>query len=161
MRRLVRPLLVLVLGAGLGTTTAAPAAGSRAIVITVRSVTTASIPSDRAPKGASKGDRVLLRDRLLNVRKQFGKPAGAMVGTDEGVLVLTSATSATFDGVTTLPGGTILLHGVFREGIGTYSVAGGTGRYAHARGRVEIGNGPSPLNTYRLTFAAASVPPVI
>jgi hypothetical protein len=157
MCKIVSTLLLAAVAAGLGTTSAS-GAGSRAIVITVKSVTTASIPRDQAPKGASKGDRVLLRDRLVNVGRQFGKPAGAVVGRDEGVLVLSSATSATFDGVTTLPGGTIRLHGVFRNGIGIYTIAGGTGTYSHARGSIEIGKGASPLNTYHLTLGAAGSP---
>jgi outer membrane receptor protein involved in Fe transport len=162
MRRLTVTLpLVLAVAAVAGTTTATAAAPT-SLVITVKSVTTASIPSDKAPKGASKGDKVLLRDRLVNVGKQFGKPAGAVVGRDEGVLVLTSATSGTFDGVTTLPGGTIHLHGVIRNGIETYSISGGTGRYAHARGTIVIGKGASPLNTYHLKLGTlTSVTPVI
>jgi hypothetical protein len=139
---------------------AAPAPTS--IVIKVRSVTTATIPTDKPPKGASKGDRVIVRDRLVNVAKQFGKPAGAVVGRDEGVLILTSASSGTFEGVATLPGGTIRLHGVVSNGIETYTVVGGTLRYAHARGTITVGPGRSPLNTYRLTLGAmSSVSPVI
>jgi hypothetical protein len=154
------PLILLAVGAATGST-AASAAAPTTIVITVKSVTTASIPTDKPPKGASKGDRVLLRDRLVNVAKQFGKPAGAVVGRDEGVLVLTSATSGTFEGVTTLPGGTIRLQGVIRNGIETYSVAGGTGKYAHARGTIVVGPGKSPLNTYHLKLGTlTSVSPV-
>jgi hypothetical protein len=162
MRRLafiLPPVLVAVAAAaGSSATAAAPTS----LVITVKSVTTASIPKDKAPKGASKGDRLLLRDRLVNVAKQFGKPAGAVVGRDEGVLVLTSANSGTFDGVTTLPGGTIRLHGVIRNGVEAYSITGGTGRYVHAHGTIEIGKGSSPLNTYHLKLGTlTSVAPVI
>jgi hypothetical protein len=162
MRRLffTFPLILLAVGAATGTT-AASAAAPTTIVITVKSVTTASIPTDKAPKGASKGDRVLLRDRLINVAKQFGKPAGAVVGRDEGVLVLTSATSGTFDGVTTLPGGTIRLHGVIRNGTESFSIAGGTGKYLDARGTIVVGPGKSPLNTYHLQIGTmTSVSPV-
>ena len=85
-----------------------------------------------------------------------------MVGRDEGVLVLTSATSGTFEGVTTLPGGTIRLHGSIRNGIATYGVSGGTGKYAQARGTIVIGKGTSPLNTYHLTLGGLTpTPPVI
>ena len=83
------------------------------IVIKVKSVTIASIPRDKPPKGASKGDRMLLRDRLVNVRRQFGKPAGAVVGRDEGVLVLHERRRRRRSRASrTLPGGTIRLHGV-------------------------------------------------
>jgi hypothetical protein len=142
--------------------TVASGAAQPPLVITVKSVATASIPKDKPPKGASKGDAFVLRDRLLNVARQFGKPAGAVVGHDEGVLVLTSATSGTFDGVTTLPGGTIRLRGVMRNGIETFSVAGGTGKYARAHGTITVGSGKSPLNTYHLTFGAmTAVTPVV
>jgi hypothetical protein len=161
MRRLAFTFALL-LAAAATAAASAPAAAPSTIVITVKSVTTASIPKDTAPTGASKGDRLVLRDRLLNVGKQFGKPDGAVVGRDEGVLVLTSATSATFDGVTTLPGGTIRLRGVIRNGVGTYSIAGGTGKFAHARGTIVIGKGKSPLNTYHLKLGTlTSVTPVI
>ncbi len=131
-------------------------------VITVRSVTTATIPSDKPPKGASKGDRLLLRDRLVNVARQFGKPPGAVVGRDEGVILLTGPNSGTFEGLTTLPGGTLRLHGVIRNGTLSFSVVGGTGRYAHARGTIDVGSGKSPLNTYHLTLGTKTpVSPVI
>jgi hypothetical protein len=153
MRRLAA-LLGSALLAAVAASAATPAlaAPSTGIVITVKSVTTASIPRDTPPKGASKGDRIVMRDRLLNVGRQFGKPAGAVVGRDEGVLVLTDPTSGTFDGVTTLPGGTIRLHGIIRDGFETFTVVGGTGRYAHARGTVSVGRGASPLNVYRIGF---------
>jgi hypothetical protein len=154
MRRLARTVLACALLAA-GQVSAASATSSApgaALVITVKSVTTASIPRDTAPKGASKGDRIVMRDRLVNVRRQFGKPAGATVGRDEGVLVLNSPTSGTFEGVTTLPGGTIRLHGIVRDGFETFTVTGGTGRYAHARGTISIGSGTSPLNVYRIGF---------
>jgi hypothetical protein len=164
MRRLAPTLALVAVAVGAPALGGAVASGAAptTIVITVKSVTTAAIPSDRAPKGASKGDRLLLRDRLVNVARQFGKPRGAVVGHDEGVIVLTSPTSGTFEGVTTLPGGTIRLHGVIRNGIMTFSVAGGTGKYAHAHGTITVGSGKSPLNTYRLTLGAkTSVSPVV
>jgi hypothetical protein len=162
MRRLVFTLpLILAAAAATGATVVSGAAPT-SLVITVKSVSTATVPTDKAPKGASKGDRVLMRDRLVNVAKQFGKPAGAVVGRDEGVLILTSASSGTFDGVATLPGGTIRLHGVIRDGIETYSVAGGTGKYAHARGTITVGSGKSPLNTYHLRLGGmTAISPVI
>jgi hypothetical protein len=154
MRRLIG-LLAFALALA-GATTAASAA-TPAIVITVKSVTTASIPRDTLPKGASRGDRIIMRDRLVNVRAQFGKPAGAIVGRDEGILRLTSATTGTFDGIATLPGGTIRLHGIIRDGIETFTVSGGSGKYANARGTIAIGSGKSPLNTYRISFPGKPV----
>ena len=164
MRRLALTPTLVAIAVGVTVVAAASASGAApaTIVITVKSVTTAAIPSDKAPKGASKGDRLLLRDRLVNVARQFGKPPGAVVGRDEGVIVLTSPTSGTFEGVTTLPDGTIRLHGVIRNGVLTFSVAGGTGRYAHARGTIDVGSGKSPLNTYHLRLGTkTSVSPVV
>jgi len=152
MRLLACMLLAATLLAAGHASAASPPARTAALVITVRSVTTASIPRDTPPKGASRGDRVVMRDRLVNVHRQFGKPAGAIVGRDEGVLVLSSPTSGTFDGVTTLPGGTMRLHGIIRDGFETFTVTGGTGRYASARGTISIGSGTSPLNVYRIGF---------
>jgi hypothetical protein len=163
MRR-IGPMIPFALALAAVATTAASAAAPAptSIVIKVKSVTTATIPTDKAPKGASKGDRVIVRDRLVNVTRQFGKPAGAVVGRDEGVVVLTSATTGTFEGVATLPDGTIRLHGVVGNGIETYTVVGGTRRYAHARGTITVGSGKSPLNTYHLTLGSmTSVSPVI
>jgi hypothetical protein len=150
MRRLIA-LCGLVLALA-GATIPASAAAQSPLVITVKSITIASIPRDAPPKGASRGDRIILRDRLVNVRKQFGKPAGATVGRDEGIVRFTSPTRGTFDGVTTLPGGTIRLHGIIHDGIETFTVAGGSGKYANARGTIAIGSGKAPLNTYRISF---------
>jgi hypothetical protein len=154
MRRLIA--LLAFVSALAGATTPASAA-TPSIVITVKSITIASIPRDTPPKGASRGDRIILRDRLVNVRKQFGRPAGATVGRDEGTLRFTSPTTGTFDGVATLPGGTIRLHGIIHDGIETFTVAGGSGKYANARGTIAIGSGKSPLNTYRISFPGEPV----
>jgi hypothetical protein len=63
---------------------------------------------------------------------------------------------------TRLPGGTIRLHGVIRNGSQSYAVVGGTGRYAHARGTITIGSGKSPLNTYHLKLGGlTAIMPVI
>jgi hypothetical protein len=162
MRRFVPIFTLVALATVIAGSSAASGASPTTMVIQVKSVTTASIPSDKAPKGASKGDRLLVRDRLVNVAKQFGKPAGAVVGRDEGVIFLTGKNSGTFDGVTTLPGGTIRLHGVIRNGTETFSVVGGSGKFAHARGTIIVGSGKSPLNTYHLTLGTmTSVSPVI
>ena len=162
MRRCVPLFSLVALATAVAGAGAASAASPTTMVIQVKSVTTASIPSDKAPKGASKGDRLLVRDRLVNVARQFGKPPGAVVGHDEGVIVLTGRNSGTFDGVTTLPGGTIRLHGVIRNGIESFSVVGGTGKFAHAHGTIFVGSGTSPLNTYHLTLGSmTSVSPVI
>jgi hypothetical protein len=156
--RLLIAMVALVLlaasSASAGTSAPRPPAS---IVIKLKSVSIASLPNDKPPAGASKGDRVLIRDRLLNVSRQFGKPAGAVVGGDAGLLVYTSKTSATYTGVTTLPGGTIRIRGTLEfSGASPLGIVdGGTGRYAHAHGTLFIGSGTTPLNTYRLTLTTA------
>jgi hypothetical protein len=143
---------------------AAVAAGAQAatvpptlLVIQVKSVTTGADSTDKAPKGPSKGDRLVQRSRLLNVAKQFGKPAGAVVGHDLGLIVLASAKAGRVTGTATFPGGTIRFRGTVRvtdSGPGSYEVTGGTGRYAKARGTLFVGAGDAPLNTYHLRLPA-------
>ena len=123
-------------------------------MITVKSVTTASIPRDKPPKGASKGDRIVLRDRLVNVaqavrqarrsgrRPRRGRPDRS-----------TSPTSGTFDGVTTLPGGThpAARRHPRRARDASRSSAAPAGTPTRAAPSASA-PGASPLNTYRLGF---------
>jgi hypothetical protein len=164
MRLLLAPLvLALTLVAAAGTSAAAPLAGGNPIslTITVKSVTTSTKHTDKAPKGASKGDRYVFRDKLLNVARQFGKPAGAKVGGDAGSLTLTSKSTGVSSGVATLPGGTIRFGGRIGSSAAPFSVLGGTGKYAHARGILIVGNGSSPLNIYRLTLPGSAAGPTV
>jgi hypothetical protein len=131
-----------------------PAAAADTVVITVRSFTTYAVAQDKKPKGQSnKGDRIILRSRLSNVRAQFDMPRGAVVGSDQGTITFTSKTRIVVEGVARLPGGTIRFRGT-----GTFGenepipVVGGTGRFSGARGTLTVGEGESPLNTYRLTL---------
>jgi hypothetical protein len=131
-----------------------PAAAADTVVITVRSVTTYAVALDKDPKGEqNKGDRIVLRSRLSNVKAQFDKPRGAVVGTDRGTITFTSKTRIVVEGVAELPGGTIRFRGA-----GTFGenepipVVGGTGRFSGARGTLTVGEGEMPLNTYRLTL---------
>ena len=132
------------------------------LVITVKSVTTGVDPERQGTEGREQGDRLLVRDRLAQRGRQFGKPAGAVVGRDEGVVVLTSATSGTFDGVTDAPRRhdppprrdpqqrRDLQHRRRHRQV--------TPSARHDR----VGNGKSPLNTYHLKLGTpTSVTPVI
>ena len=131
----------------------AAASGDTTIVIRVRSLSIATVVNDRPPKGPSAGDRYTLRARLTNVVAQFGRKPGATVGSDSSTLRLTSATRAVIHGVAALPGGTITYSGTGRVGSNDpIPVVGGTGRYVGARGTLTVGDGSSPLNTYRLTL---------
>jgi hypothetical protein len=156
MRRLL-VFMAALLALAASAAAAAPAAVSPtpAVVITVRSIETSSTPDDKPPSGPSKGDRFLLRDDLKNVARQFGRKAGAVVGSDAGLLTMTSKTEGRVVGFATLPGGRVRWHGVvhFKGANTPFTVDGGTGRYAHARGTMVVGAGANPLNTYRLRLA--------
>ena len=132
---------------------ASAASANRSIVIRLRSVSTSGSIKDKPPKGLSKGDVYSGRSRLLNVVPQFGKGAGATVGTDVSTLTVTSRTMGIVSGVATLPGGTLRFEGTGRLGSSDpIRVVGGTGRFAGAHGTLVSGGGNSPLNTYRLTL---------
>jgi hypothetical protein len=131
----------------------APAAATKTMVIRLQSVTVTTSVKDVPPKGPSKGDVYTGRFRLLNVVPQFGKKAGAAVGTERSSLTLTSRTAAVIRGVVDLPGGTLVYSG--RGTLGSSSpipVIRGTGQFAGAHGTLTVGSGTSPLNTYRLTL---------
>lgn len=133
----------------------APAASARetTVVIRVKSVPVSGILHDHAPKGLSKGDVYTGRDRLINAVPQFGKKAGAVVGSDRSTLTLTSPTIGLLTGVARFPGGTITFKGKGRLGSSTrIPVVGGTGRFAGARGSMTVGSGYSPINTYRVSL---------
>jgi hypothetical protein len=132
---------------------AASGAVTKTAVIRLKSITVASAYADKSPKGPSRGDVVRARFRLLNVVPQFGRKSGAAVGKEHSTIRLLSSTRASLSGVVALPGGTLRYRG--RGVIGSSApipVVGGTGRFAGARGRLVVGNGTAPLNTYYLTL---------
>ena len=96
---------------------------------------------------------------LYNGVKQFGKKAGAKVGTDRSVFVLRSAKTLYGSGTATLPGGTIHFQGVaiVENGAFAIPVTRGTGLYAGAKGHLLIPLTPPGTklvpNVYRLTYA--------
>ena len=114
----------------------------------MKSHVTASFKDDHAPKGESNGDRYLVRDNLINARKQFGKRAGAVVGHDSGIIVVTGAKTGTIVGVATLPGGKIRFKGVLSLTLGSGAAAHGHRRNGQAmlgpRGKLVIGPGGYP-----------------
>jgi len=133
---------------------AVPAASGTAqhlVVIDVKSVTVAGTVSDIPPKGPSKGDRYTGRDKLINLARQFGRPAGAVVGTDVSVLTVTGPTTGCVKDIAKLPGGTLTFEGCAHLGSGgSISVVGATGAFAGASGTMTGGSGNSPTNTFRL-----------
>ena len=127
-------------------------------MIRLVSLTTSESSVDVPPRKDSAGDRQLFASRLLNERRQFGKPKGAVVGSDRGTLTLTSARSANLKAVAKLPGGTITADGPLRAaGNGAVSVVvvNGTGIFAGAHGTLTIlrPSGPkTAVNVYRLSY---------
>jgi hypothetical protein len=139
----------------------AAGAGAASRTIRVTSVTLKLVTHDVGKKGASKGDTIVYRDRLLNAAAQFGKKQGALVGSDGGTLTFTSAHTARFDGNATLPGGTLTLRGVVTGVPGgglIVPVVGGTGVFAHVHGTLTVGAGRNHvLNTYRLVSSSLPI----
>jgi hypothetical protein len=138
-----------------------PVAAAKTLTIQVISVGLSVRTVDRPPKGNSKGDTVVQRDKLLNAVGQFGKRKGARVGSDQGTLTYTSAHTARFRGSATLPDGTITLNGDVQpatSGFIAIPVTGGTGRYAGAKGYLFVAPGEKTvLNVFRLTLAGGQV----
>ena len=127
-------------------------------VIRLVSITTSFSSVDVPPRTASAGDRQVFTSRLLNARAQFGKPKGAVVGSDRGTMRLTSATSAHLKTVARLTGGTITVSGRLRSagnGAVSTSVVAGTGIFAGAHGTLTILAPIDPettVNIYRLSY---------
>jgi hypothetical protein len=134
----------------------ASAAAGKTITFSVTSVSVSVEPADLPPQGPSKGDTIVYRNRLLNTARRFGRPKGAVVGSDRGTLTFTSAHTARYSGTAILPDGTLRLAGSvipLANGVLQFEVAGGTGRYAKATGNVLVGPGNArALNTYHLTL---------
>ncbi len=149
-------IAVFAVVAGIGSPGASAAAPS---VIRLVSITTSESSIDLPPRKASVGDRQLFTSKLLNARAQFGKPKGAVVGSDRGTVTLTSAMRANLRTVVKLPGGTLTVSGLLRVagkgGVSTAVVAG-TGIFAGAHGTLTIPAPTGPktaLNIYRLSYA--------
>lgn len=127
-------------------------------VIRLVSVTTSQSSVDVPPPKDSAGDRQVFASRLLNARRQFGKPKGAVVGSDRGTLTLTSARSATVKTVARLPGGTITANGPLKaagDGAVSIAIVSGTGVFAGAHGTLTILSPTGPktaVNVYRLSY---------
>ncbi len=114
---------------------------------------------DHAPKGyPNKGDVVRATSILRNAVAQFGRPKGAIVGSDMWIttIVIPPFSKADVKATTTLPGGKIRAVGTVTatQTTGTFRVVGGTARYAHARGTLSLHNstmsGSRAVIVYRL-----------
>ena len=148
--------------AGLFTLAAVSAATASAATQEIRviSVTVSTVSHDVGPKGASKGDTIAYRDRLVNAAQQFGKKKGEAVGSDSGTMTFTGPHTATFQGKAVLPGGTLTLSGpVYSTTAGlVVPVTGGTGAFAHVHGTLLVGSGSKRVpNPYRLVRPSGPV----
>jgi hypothetical protein len=149
---------ILIVGLCLGAC-AIPAQGaySRAMTIRLTSTTTAlELVRDREPTNAlSTGDVLRARSTLRNAAAQFGRPKGAVVGKDVGVVTMVSSSEGSVKVTASLPGGTIRSSGrdtpIPNQSL---RVIGGTGRFAGARGVVEVRaldvRSRLALNVYRI-----------
>ena len=138
-----------------------PAASAKTITLQVTSVGISVVTHDKAPKGTSKGDTVIYRDKLVNAKAQFGKKKGATVGSDSGTMTFTSPHAAHFRGVAVLPNGSLTLNGpvvALSNGDLAIPVTQGTKAYQGASGFLLVGPGKKrALNVYRLTIASGNV----
>jgi len=155
--RVIAPTALL--AAGLAAVTFANAApAANVTVITLISITTYEKHVDVPPKAASAGDHDFSASKLINAKAQFGKPKGAVVGSDRSVMVLESPTSALLKTLATLPGGTILFGGrLMAAGGGAVKipVVRGTGVFAGATGTLTVLRPTGPktvVNIYRLSY---------
>ena len=114
---------------------------------------------DRAPKGyPNKGDVIREGSTLRNAVAQFGRPKGAIVGSDTWITTIVIPPFAKVDvkATTTIPGGTIRAAGTVAaaQTTATFRVIGGTGKYANVRGTISLrnleANGTRGLAVYRL-----------
>lgn len=132
------------------------ASTSPAASLTIRVVSTSTGERmvDTAPKGVlNKGDAIYTTSVLRNALPQFGKPKGALVGSDAATFTLRTPSTALVDARVRLPGATLHVRGVVEFDVtGSVPVVGGSGRFTKARGTClveELGDGRS-RNTYRL-----------
>lgn len=114
-----------------------------------------NVEHDVAPKGLSVGDTAWSRMALFNRFAQLGEPVGARVGAESLVIRMTGSRSGTVRGVASLRGGSLILRRGFKlgsPGSGLFfPIAGGTGRFAGARGTLYVNAMISPsseLSTY-------------
>jgi hypothetical protein len=131
-------------------------ANAETLTIQVTSIVVKVTPVDVSPRGTSAGDKVIQRNRLVNTVRQFGKPRGTHVGSDQGTVTWTSPHTERYEGTATLPGGTLRVRGDVRLILGggiRIPVVGGTGRYRSATGMLYVSEGEQrTLNVYRITL---------
>jgi hypothetical protein len=140
--------------------TPAATSASPPSIVRVISITTSESRVDVPPRRASAGDRERSTSLLFNAGAKFGKPKGAVIGSDRSTMTLISPTSARLKVVATLPGGTVTANGRLIEAASggvSIPVVAGTGVFAGARGTLTILRPTGPktvVNIYRLSYPA-------
>ena len=106
--------------------------GGRVIVVIEHATTDAT--TDTGAPGDSAGDVLTFANEVFDARDQ------AKVGSDQGYCIRTvPGTSYECNWTTLLPGGQITVEGPFYDTKdSTLAITGGTGRYRHARGTMEL-----------------------
>ena len=136
---------------------ALPVSAAREAEVTIRLISkpvAAGSLTDRAPKGIpNRGDVFYAKSSLRNQVAQFGRPKGALVGSDYATYTLLSKQTAVIRVRVTLPGGTLRAQGTadLTKPGGVLAVVGGTGKFANARGSSEVRDLRNySINVYRL-----------
>ena len=124
--------------AALATAGGSSAARQGTTTLSLMSVQTSFVPVPPINKQSPPqiGGRMFFQNVLYNHAPQFGKPAGARVGTAEIVCTLVSKSHLECVVTAHLPGGELVLTGSnpIRSHHSTFAVTGGSGIYANVRG---------------------------
>jgi hypothetical protein len=124
--------------AALAATGASSAAQPGTTTLSLMSVQTSFVPVPPINRASPPqiGGRMFFQDVLYNHAPQFGKPAGARVGTAEIVCTLVSKSHLECIVTAHLPGGELVLTGSnpIRSHHSTFALTGGSGIYARVRG---------------------------
>ena len=135
------------------------AARTQTITLVSKTVSVRAL-ADKAPKGKpSRGDVFQEKSELRNAVAQFGRPKGALVGSDVAVATLLETPRLRLRITVKLPGGTLRAGGVIAIVGQRFPVIGGTGAFAGARGSSEVRrldpDGGLALNIYRLQLPSS------
>jgi hypothetical protein len=139
--------LALASAAALAVCGAAAAKPAGTTPLNLESVQTsfAMVPQADMKTGPKIGDRMIFTQVLYNRDRQFGKPAGARVGTAETLCTILTRASFTCTVTAQLPGGELVLTGTNPTGSkhSNFAVVGGNGVYSNVSGSgrgVEVSN---------------------
>lgn len=138
---------VAIAGIGVG-----PAYAAKSVTIRVWSDQTSSRLLHNAPpkRIGTKGDVIVVTDRLANVSRQFGKPANATIGADKGTITFLGGSKFKFVGSASFPSGTLRFAGTASPNHISARIVGGTGDYQGASGTMTEPAAASDTNSKAL-----------